>query len=111
MSSSSILINNIGVTRTLSGGGTESVAWTDIQEVTIVTTDAGPFANDVFWVLAGTTGGCVVPAHAPDAQGLLEQLQRLPDFDNTVVVKAMTSTVEARFVCWRKSTPSPVGST
>ena len=35
------------------GGRTESIEWDDLQRVELLTTDEGPFAPDVFWVLQG----------------------------------------------------------
>jgi hypothetical protein len=34
---------------------------------------------------------------------LLVRLQQLPGFDNGVVIKAMGSTGDARFVCWKRA--------
>jgi hypothetical protein len=104
MSRSSIQIDDHGVRRELPGGKVEQVAWDDLWEVVVRTTGDGPFAEDVFFVLAGEDGtGCVVPQGAPESTRLLERLQRLPGFDNAALIRAMSSTEEARFVCWRRS--------
>jgi hypothetical protein len=90
-----------------SGGETETVRWDDLQEVGIVTTDEGPTAEDVFWILLGANGRCAVPGGADGMKELLVQLQQLPGFDNGAVIRAMGSTANARFVCWkRRSDPS-----
>jgi hypothetical protein len=100
----SIRVDETGVRRELPGGKVEQVAWDDLQEVVVLTTSDGPFAEDVFFVLAGRDGtGCVVPQGAPESTQLLERLQRLPGFDNESLIRAMTSTEDNKFVCWRRS--------
>jgi hypothetical protein len=83
-------------------GSTERVAWEELQKVEIVTTDQGPLVTDVFWVLHGTEGGCVVPQDAVGQAALLERLQALPGFRNDAVIDAMGSTENARFVAWER---------
>jgi len=103
MSRPVVHIDDHGVRRDLAGGKVEQVTWDDLQEVSILTTGDGPFAEDVFFVLAGQEGrGCVVPQSAPEGGRLLERLQRLPGFDNEAVIRAMASVEDARFVCWRR---------
>jgi hypothetical protein len=51
-----IFIDDLGVGRELENGSTEQVSWEDLVEVLIVTTDEGPFAEDVFYLLAGRDG-------------------------------------------------------
>jgi hypothetical protein len=104
MSGPAIRIDDRGVDRELANGKVEEVAWDDLEEVSVLTTADGPFAEDVFFVLAGRDGtGCVVPQSAPESGQLLELLQRLSGFDNEAFIHAMGSTGEARFVCWRRS--------
>lgn len=99
------------ITSTLANGGeTETVRWDDLQEVGIVTTDEGPAAEDVFWLLLGANGRCAVPSGADGMKELLARLQKLPGFDNESVIKAMGSTENAKFVCWKRiSDPSKPG--
>ena len=85
------------VVRTLSDGRTESIRWRDLREVQIVTTDQGPFVDDVFWLLIGEDGGCLVPSQAEGMSALLERLGELPDFDHRAVIEAMGSTDNNRF--------------
>jgi hypothetical protein len=46
MSGQAILIDDHGVRRLLAEGKTEQVAWDDLEEASILTTDNGPFAED-----------------------------------------------------------------
>lgn len=99
----SIQIDDRGVRRQLADGRFESVIWADLLEMSILTTSDGPFAKDVFFVLEGRDGtGCAVPQNAAESSVLLERLQRLPGFDNEAVIRAMTSTGDNKFVCWRR---------
>jgi hypothetical protein len=92
-----------GVRRTMVNGTVESVTWDELQEVFILTTDEGPFSEDVFWVLSGNGKGCAVPSGAEGMKELLPRLQALPGFNNEAVVQAMGSTSHAKFVCWSRS--------
>jgi hypothetical protein len=85
----------------------ERVRWADLESVELVTADEGPFSPDVFWVLQGSTDGCVIPQGASGERLLLERLQGLPGFDNVAVIRAITLTANSRLRCWRK----PVAST
>ena len=96
-------VDETGVAYERSNGIVESVHWSDLQRVTIFTTDGGPFAEDAFFVLHASQGGCVVPQGAPDSEILLERLQQLPGFDNEAVVRAMSCTTENEFPCWERS--------
>ena len=89
-------------------GQTERIAWDDLRRVEIVTTDEGPFLEDVFWVLTAADGGCLtIPqgAGGDNTAALLERLgPRLPGFDHEAVIRAMGSTENARFLCWQRAT-------
>jgi len=99
-----ITIDDLGVRRVLGDGKIEQVAWKDLVEVQIVTTDEGPYVDDVFYLLIGANDtGCVVPQEHPQSDALLHRLQELPGFDNGKVIEAMCCVENARFVCWKKS--------
>lgn len=84
-------------------GKVERVGWADLKKVEVVTTSDGPFAPDVFWVLHGTDGGCVVPQGATGDRQLLKRLQDLPGFDNHAVIEAMCCASDRRFLCWQRA--------
>ena len=89
------------VTRTLADGRVESVAWSALTEVRIMTTSGGPLVDDVFFVLVAGDNGCVVPqSHA--SEEFVARLQALPGFDNEPMIEAMGSTSDAEFLCWRR---------
>jgi hypothetical protein len=99
-----VVITETAVVYTRSNGAVESVRHEDLREVVILTTDGGPVTEDVFFVLFGTDNksGCCVAQGAEGADKLLEHLQKLPGFDNEAVIKAMGSTSNNRFLCWKK---------
>ena len=106
----SIEVDERGARRLEDGVLVGQVVWDDLVGVDIVTTDAGPYLEDVFFVLHGKDGkGCVVPQEIAVANALLERLQKLPGFDNGKVIAAMSCAENARFVCWKKS-PCPGAS-
>jgi hypothetical protein len=105
-----IHIDDRGVRRDLPSGKVEQVTWDDLREVAVVTTADGPFAEDVFFVLVGRDdSGCIIPQSAPESTPLLERLQRLHGFDNEAFIRAMGSTENATFVCWRRPQTDPAG--
>jgi len=83
-------------------GRTESVKWSDLHAVQIETNDLGPFEDDVFWILVGKKGGCVVPLGIDGETNLVSCLQALDGFDNEMMIKAMQSHDNQRFVCWER---------
>ena len=99
-----VLVTDDSVTRFRPDGVQESIRWDDLAEVGIITTDEGPWFEDVYWILIGSDGksGCAVPQGAEGADSLLEALQKLHGFDNEAVIKAMGSTSNAQFVCWKR---------
>ena len=87
-----------------SNGAEETVRWDDLEEVVILTTDEGPYTDDVFLYLIGSDGksGCVIPQSSDGEPELFKRLQQLPGFDNDAVIKAMSSTSNAKFMCWKR---------
>ncbi|HEU4451830.1 MAG TPA: hypothetical protein VFR81_02185 [Longimicrobium sp.] len=99
-----VTFDDEGVTRWKPDGTTQTVRWDDLVEVTVATSDAGPWQDDVLWILAARDGveGCMVPSEAEGMDLLLGRLQQLPGFDNEAVIRAMGSTDLAFFTCWRR---------
>lgn len=95
-----VVCDTAGVAYTEPGGTVHRVEWLELRVVELVTTDGGPFTEDVFWVLHGTGSPLVVPQSAGGSDDLLARLQQLPGFDSKAVIAAMSSTSAARFLCW-----------
>lgn len=84
-------------------GVVESVRWSDLRAVILRTTSEGPLVDDVYWILAGNSSGCVVPSEAEGAQALLKRLQQLPSFNNNAAIEAMSCTDDREFLCWQRA--------
>jgi len=72
-----------------------------LMSVEIETTDRGPAGDDLFWHLADSLGQRVaIPGGAHGAAALLDRLSSLDGFDHAAVLRASTSTGNARFRVW-----------
>jgi hypothetical protein len=98
-----VTFDNELVTCRLRDGRTMTVRWDNLQTVLIETTDAGPFEDDIFWVLMGEESNCVVPSEAIGIKKLLKKIQILPGFDYEPATKAMSCTENKTFICWKKN--------
>jgi hypothetical protein len=102
-----LVITDKSVRRELPGGKHEEIAWSELQEVWVLTTDDGPYGDDVYFGLVGADAkGVAVPHGLAVEYDLLAYLQKLPGFDNAMAVRAMGSTDNQRFVVWRASSAS-----
>ena len=103
-SASVVEVDGEGVRRLRHGRLREAVRWTELVQVSIVTTDEGPYVEDFYLLLHAADGtGCAVGLGRAVEVRLLELLQRLPGFDNEVVARASGSVGEAMFTCWTGS--------
>lgn len=86
------------------GGRVEAIAWAELIEVGILTTDEGPLREDVFFMLLGPTQekGLAIPQGADGTKELLDRLGRLAGFDHAAFIRAMGCATNDRFVCWRR---------
>jgi len=99
-----VQVDDNGVLR-IDGDVKEEVTWAEVAEIKIITTDEGPYKEDVFFVLVGPEKrGCLVPHDAAVRTQLLEEMQkRFPGLDDGAVIKAMGSTSNNTFVIWKKA--------
>lgn len=103
-----VTFDETAIFRKMPDGRAETVTWAELQKVAILTTDEGPAADDVFWILSGDGRGCAIPSESKGMNELMPRLQTLPGFDNEAVVRAMGSTDNATFICWnRPYVPKP----
>jgi len=97
-----VMVDEQGVRRHTVDGREERIAWDDLVQVSIVTTEEGPFSDDLFFLLQADDGsGCIIANEQAAETGLVGRLQRLPRFDNEALIQASGCTVDAHFVCWR----------
>jgi hypothetical protein len=74
----------------------------EIDEIGIETTDAGPFLEDVYWVLRRKEDAFRVPQGSEVFKQLLERFKQLPGFDWEPFTDAMSCTERRYFPCWRR---------
>ncbi len=80
----------------------EFVAWDEIDEIRLVTTDDGPLLPDLWLLLVGRQGGCSAPQGAVGYDELYDRVSQFPGFDFQSVIAASVCTDQAEFVCWRR---------
>ncbi len=83
------------VIRPLPGADPQTLAWSELQQVKILTTEV-----DFYFLLEG--GGKSLVIAQEEQTGLLERLQELPGFDNDAFIQATMSTSNAEFLCWKR---------
>ncbi len=83
--------------------GVESVTWSELKRVRILTTDEGPWSQDVYYLLEADGKGCAVPHDAAVRTRLLEALQsRLQGVRDDQIIEAMGSTTQNSFTIWER---------
>ena len=97
-----ISLNNEELAITYKNGKTEKHLFEDLKKVTIIITDEGPFKDDVFWLMLFKSI-IMIPQGCPGEDKLLGILQKLPNFDNNQVIKAMSWSENKSFLVWEKS--------
>lgn len=84
--------------------GVERVTWADLSKVRILTTNEGPWIEDVYFLLEARDGHrCAVPHEAAVRTRLLEELQsRLQGVRDDKVIEAMGCTDNNSFTIWER---------
>ena len=102
-----IQVDDDGVLR-VDGEIREQVRWNEVSEIRIITTDQGPYHEDVFFALIGANkAGCLVPHDAAVRTKLLQELQvRFPSLDGDMVIMAMGCTSNNNFLLWKRTNES-----
>ncbi|MBP9717941.1 hypothetical protein KBD59_01460 [Candidatus Gracilibacteria bacterium] len=78
------------------------MAWSDINEIKIITTDAGPFSSDVFLSLIGTEKKCLLPQDAPGYDAVYDHVSEYPGFNFTNMIESMSCTENKEFPLWSR---------
>ena len=101
-----VSVNDEELVRTVSDGTVQRVLWRDIQTVTIVTTDQGPWLDDVFFVFAAKDSGVVIAQEWDSRVGLFDFMsKKLKGLDYESMIRAMGSTDNASFPIWACAKP------
>lgn len=82
-----------------------SMRWDEISTVTLVTTDEGPWIEDVYWILEdGNADQIVIPHGASGHEEFLAEMQRrFPGFNDDAVIQAMGTTSNDTFLVWSRA--------
>ena len=83
-----------------------SVRVEDICEIGIETNDAGPFQEDVFWLINRETDGLRIPHESPVFSALMDYFRSFEGFDWQPCTDAMSCTDCRFFLCWRRADES-----
>lgn len=96
--------DEVAVRYSRAGQADVTIPWDRLSQVSIITTDLGPFQEDVFFAfkLSKDEEEYIVPQGAKGTDILLSRLSKLDGYDDRKVIQAMGSTEDARFVCWEK---------
>src|SRR5271168_3118052 len=80
----------------------DQVRWAELIRARIITTSAGPWGEDVFFVLeSAQCKGCIIPHEAAVRTKLLDEMQaRLAGVDDRKIIEAMGSTSKGDFLIW-----------
>jgi hypothetical protein len=84
-------------------GSVATLLWSNLANVAILTTEAGPLQMDLFWILSDRDrrNALTIPMDAEGEHALLKAMQtRLAGFDNMAVVEAMSSAGRGVFQIW-----------
>lgn len=81
-----------------------SFNYNEIKEIYIETNDTGPWLTDLWWRVISTNGTILsIPGGATGESEMLEEFQKLSNFDNEKFITAMSSTDNAKFICYESS--------
>lgn len=88
----------------------EPIEWSshDFEEIGVQTTAAGPFVEDVFWVIQAHGRTVCIPQESDAAKKLLEYASSVEHFDWEPFIQAMGCTDNQYFRCWNKRRKDPM---
>ena len=78
----------------------QTLRWSELTRIQIITTDQGPFADDLFWTFEAKSGeSCIIPGQAIGGT-FFDRLEQLPDVDYGQIILAQGSCENATFLVW-----------
>ncbi len=98
-----VAVDEATVSCTTPRGDTTAAAFAELERVVIRTTNEGPIAPDVFWMLSGAGHTCVVPQGATGEEALIDRLAKLPGFQFEAIIAAMRCAENQEFECWKRT--------
>ncbi len=79
------------------------VSWEDIREIKLINTDVGPVMPDIWLVLIGENGKCIVPHGAKGFDEIYDIIAKYEGFNSENFGRSMTCTDNAEFLLWVKT--------
>jgi hypothetical protein len=79
---------------------TEDIYWKDIQEISLINTDAGPVSPDIWLALIGENSGCLIPQGAKGYDEVYDIVSKYEGFNFENVIRSMACADNARFLLW-----------
>jgi hypothetical protein len=84
------------------GWETTQISWEDILEIKLINTDAGPVMPDIWLVLIGENGKCIVPHGAKGFDEIYDIIAKYKGFNSENFGKSMTCTNNVEFLLWAR---------
>ena len=81
-------------------GNEKSLELNEVNQIIIETNDSGPLGTDVWWKISGKDNSLLVPGGATGETEMLEKFQTFKNFDNEILINAMSSIDNAKFIVW-----------
>ena len=82
----------------------EEILWADIETITLVNTNQGPWFPDIWLALEGKGPGCYIPQGSKGFDEVFEIVSKYEGFNFENFGKSMTCTDNVRFPLWAKYT-------
>lgn len=83
-------------------GSEKIILWDKMTSIKIITTNQGPYKNDVFWVIESKNDRIVFSMGTEGEEAFLSKAQKLEGFNNKVFIDAMSCADNNEFYCWQK---------
>lgn len=80
----------------------EQIAWAEIERITLVNTDEGPFLPDIWLVLSGGGKQCAIPHGSNGYNEVFKVVSDYEGFHFERVIESMGCTDNATFVLWER---------
>ena len=84
-----------------------SVHWGDITRITAITTNDGPWLDDLFYHVVYAGGDLTLPSEANGVAAFVDKLRTLPGFDNEALGRANGSAQNNSFVVVLRNETAP----
>jgi hypothetical protein len=83
----------------------EEIEWDTVYDISVMTTDEGPFQEDAFIVFRSEDKdeGIIVANGADGTPALVDEIIKLPGFNESMFIDAMGCTSNNEFICWTKN--------